>query len=37
LKVLPGIVDPILGALWRARIGELSAGRLKHEMNRGKT
>ena len=25
LKVLPGIVDPILGALWRARIGELPA------------
>jgi glucosamine kinase len=23
LKVLPGVVDPILGALWRARIGEL--------------
>ena len=23
LEVLPGIVDPILGALWRARIGEL--------------
>ncbi|MBB5345133.1 N-acetylglucosamine kinase [Tunturibacter empetritectus] len=23
LKVLPGTVDPILGALWRARIGEL--------------
>ncbi|WP_353069076.1 BadF/BadG/BcrA/BcrD ATPase family protein [Tunturibacter empetritectus] len=23
LKVLPGSVDPILGALWRARIGEL--------------
>jgi len=23
LKVLPGAVDPILGALWRARIGEL--------------
>ena len=22
LKVLPGVVDPILGALWRARIGE---------------
>jgi glucosamine kinase len=28
LKVLPGVVDPILGALWRARIGELPA---KHE------
>jgi N-acetylglucosamine kinase-like BadF-type ATPase len=28
LKVLPGVVDPILGALWRARIGELSG---KHE------
>jgi glucosamine kinase len=27
LKVLPGVVDPILGALWRARIGELP----KHE------
>jgi N-acetylglucosamine kinase-like BadF-type ATPase len=25
LKVLPGIVDPILGALWRARNGEFSA------------
>jgi glucosamine kinase len=25
LEVLPGIVDPILGALWRARIGELPA------------
>ncbi len=25
LEVLPGIVDPILGALWRARNGELSA------------
>ncbi|WP_158941453.1 N-acetylglucosamine kinase [Granulicella sp. S190] len=24
LKVLPGTVDPILGALWRARIGESS-------------
>jgi glucosamine kinase len=23
LKVLPGVVDPILGALWRARIGDL--------------
>jgi glucosamine kinase len=23
LKVLPGTVDPLLGALWRARIGEL--------------
>ena len=23
LEVLSGIVDPILGALWRARIGEL--------------
>jgi glucosamine kinase len=22
LKVLPGVVDPLLGALWRARIGE---------------
>jgi N-acetylglucosamine kinase-like BadF-type ATPase len=22
LKILPGVVDPILGALWRARIGE---------------
>jgi glucosamine kinase len=28
LKVLPGVVDPILGALWRARIGELPG---KHE------
>jgi glucosamine kinase len=28
LKVLPGVVDPILGALWRARIGELPN---KHE------
>jgi glucosamine kinase len=28
LKVLPGVVDPILGALWRARIGELPS---KHE------
>jgi glucosamine kinase len=27
LRVLPGVVDPILGALWRARIGELP----KHE------
>jgi glucosamine kinase len=25
LKVLPGTVDPILGALWRARTGELPA------------
>jgi N-acetylglucosamine kinase-like BadF-type ATPase len=25
LKILPGVVDPILGALWRARIGELPA------------
>jgi glucosamine kinase len=25
LEVLPGIVDPILGALWRTRIGELPA------------
>jgi glucosamine kinase len=25
LKVLPGVVDPILGALWRARTGELPA------------
>jgi glucosamine kinase len=25
LKVLPGVVDPILGALWRARIGEPKA------------
>jgi N-acetylglucosamine kinase-like BadF-type ATPase len=23
LKVLPGVVDPILGALWRARIGDI--------------
>jgi glucosamine kinase len=25
LKVLPGVVDPILGALWRARVGEPKA------------
>jgi glucosamine kinase len=25
LKILPGVVDPILGALWRARTGERSA------------
>ena len=25
LKVVPGVVDPILGALWRTRIGELPA------------
>jgi N-acetylglucosamine kinase-like BadF-type ATPase len=28
LKVLPGVVDPILGALWRARIGELPTQRV---------
>jgi glucosamine kinase len=25
LKILPGVIDPILGALWRARIGESQA------------
>jgi N-acetylglucosamine kinase-like BadF-type ATPase len=29
LKVLPGVVDPILGALWRARIGDSNATSLK--------